>query len=219
MNIVLKSIWIAVIAVVLLSLIWFLFGATSFFNRGIDLVETANLVFIGVPAFLLVVLSILILKKNWIPTNTILQLTVVFVITIPLIVLSIKLFQNTTTRGWLIESITSDYIQTTSDGKYEYRLDLINIFQKNSHARLYVKDMSTDQESIIPVDISTKGLGAVNVPNNIQSEETRQWLAWTKMNATDKENVYTLTTTEHLNRNKVERFEIDLKKESSRRMK
>lgn len=216
-NIIIKNIWIAVIAIVSLSLIWFLFGATSFFSRGIDLVETANLVFIGVPAFIFVALSILLLQKNWVPANIILQMILVLIITIPSIMLSITLFRNTTTKGWLVENVTSDSIQITTDGNYEYRLDLINMFQRNSRARLYVKDTSTDVEVTIPVDVSIKEIGAVNVPNNTHSEETRQWLAWTKMTPTDKKNIYILTTTERLNKNKIEKFSVDLAAGSSQK--
>lgn len=43
------------------------------------------------------------------------------------------------TQGWLTEKITSDSLKITADNKYEYRVELINVFLINSHARLYVK--------------------------------------------------------------------------------
>jgi len=53
------------------------------------------------------------------------------------------------------EKIESDSVKVTVDKKYEYRIDLINLFQRNSHARLYLKDLGSGKETYIPVDIQT----------------------------------------------------------------
>lgn len=122
------------------------------------------------------------------------------------------LFLNVDPEGWLTENVRSDDVQTTSDGKYEYRLELINLFQRNSYARLYTKDMFTGSGMIIPINIRTKEMNAII----ISPDETTHWV---EMKPSDIVEIYTLTTTEELDINRpVEKFEVDMKAKTSQRI-
>lgn len=125
-----------------------------------------------------------------------------------LTILSVYLIQSVSTQGWLTEKITSDSLKITEDDKYEYRVDLINVFQKNSHARLYVKSAATGEEISIPVDIHTDkivGLGIKKINN------------WVIMKPSNESNRYSLYTTKELGIPE-EIFEIDLLTGTSKRL-
>ncbi|GKU78189.1 hypothetical protein L3i20_v225860 [Paenibacillus sp. L3-i20] len=76
------------------------------------------------------------------------------------------MFKYVDTGGWLEEEVTTDSLQITSDNTYEYQLELINLFQKNSHARLYLKSTSTDEEIRIPLNIPVKEIVVLFVEEN-----------------------------------------------------
>jgi len=60
--------------------------------------------------------------------------------------------------------IHSDTLRPTDDGLFEYRLDLINLFQRNARARLFVRDLTTGEEMYIPLRISVRGVGVISTP-------------------------------------------------------
>ncbi|MFC4305963.1 hypothetical protein [Cohnella boryungensis] len=114
--------------------------------------------------------------------------------------LSVALSQSVSTYGWANEKIESDTVKVTADNKYEYRIDLINLFQKNSHARLYLKDSDSGTETHIPVDIQTRkivGLGVEKVNH------------WVMLETTDTASEYILYTTKELGIPE-EKFKIDI---------
>lgn len=143
----LKNIWIIAIVVNSVSLVWFLLGTTANFQRSMDLVELLTLVLIWLPSLLLVVVSIKILKNKKLSISKSRHVAVNFIIFL-LFSLSIPLFIDVNTGGWLYDDIESDSLKLTSDGKYKYRIELINMDQKNSREQLYVRNISTDEESI-----------------------------------------------------------------------
>lgn len=209
MQIAIKVIWITAIVAVFLSMTWFLLGSTAFFQRGIDLVTTCVFVWVWTPALICIAVSIKLLKKGWMPSSILAQICLLLVIIILSIIFSYTLLTNVNTKGFLTEDITkNEIVQVTADGKYEYQIELINLFQKNSSARLCVKDVSTGEETAIAVDINTRKVGAV-VPG---------LFAWGEMTPTDKGNLYILTTTEYLNETDIQVFEIDMEAKISRRI-
>ena len=227
MTITVKTVWIIAIIVVFISMIWFLFGTTAFFNRGIDLVMTAYYVFIWTPALLLIILSTILLKKGWIPKTVYAQVGFVIVIVFISIFFYLNLFRvvytKEYTRGWLTETVRSDWTQTTSDGFYEYKLEVINVFQRNSYARLYVKDISTDFEMTIAIDISTKNIVTIGGVGSVYPEPSAQPV-WSTLTPSNAETIYILTTTETFerwkkdNNNSIEKFEIDIAERTARKI-
>ncbi|MBV6714161.1 hypothetical protein ACFVVQ_22730 [Paenibacillus chitinolyticus] len=205
----LKIIWVVAIVINIVSVNWFLIGATANFQRSLDLIATVTLIFIWIPSIALTVLSIVLLKKGWMPSSS--RSYVGFILgVIILLLLSVSLFRGVDTQGWLTERITSDSLKLTSDKKYEYRIDLINVFQKNSHARLYIKNVSTGEEMNIAVNIQTNKM----VSMGIEHGRTNDWVL---MERTDISGRYNLYTTKDL-RVPSEKFEIDVETGTSRRL-
>ena len=83
------------------------------------------------------------------------------------------------------------------------------MFQRNSYARLYIKDLSTLEETSFPVDISTNEIDAVTMPTIHTDKEYIEFCAWIYLTPSDILNTYILTTTSNLS-DKIERFEINM---------
>jgi uncharacterized membrane protein YiaA len=60
-----KFIWIATTLINLSVFIWFLVGATSNFQRSLDLVGMPIMIFYGVPSLIVNMISIVILIRKW----------------------------------------------------------------------------------------------------------------------------------------------------------
>lgn len=93
-------------------------------------------------------------------------------------------------RGWLYDSVNKDPIKSTADGKYNYSLEIINRGQKNVSQKLYIKELSTEKEKYIDVQIKME-------PSYGYSLGTGDW-AWARLKNTDHINEYILTTTSEL---------------------
>ncbi len=200
------TIWIKVLLIVgilvnVVAMMWFLLGSTANFNRSLDLVSTVMLLKVWFPSLILVVIAITILIKGWAPTNYI-YLVAVCLIIVTLLYLAVPLFKGVNTQGWLNDNIVSDPLKLTSDGKYEYRLELINLFQRNSRERLFLRDVSTGQEIYISVYINTKDKHGLYVRSG------DDWM-WAILSPTNDPHQYMLTTTEIL-RLPEKRFFIDV---------
>jgi hypothetical protein len=206
----LKTIWVLAIIVNAMSLLWFLIGATANFQRSLDLVGVLTLLFLWVPSLILVVLSAILLKKRWVPLDSLGYAALCFVILI-LLSFAVPLFEGVKTQGWLNNNIERDPIKLTSDGKYEYRIELINIDQKNSRERLYVRNLSTGVGMYISVDIIADDLEGI-------SEGADENWAWAIMIPTDVRDQYELSTTEDLRMPK-KKFLIDIGASTSKRLK
>jgi hypothetical protein len=194
-----KILWIVVTIFSAVSLVWFLLGSTSNFNRDLDIVGTYLLIKAWIPALAITILSIVLLLKGWTPSSRVTYIGF-FSGLILLLFLSVSLIQNVSAQGWLKEKVTSDSLKITVDEKYEYRINLINLFQRNSHAQLYLKDLGSGKETLIPVDIQTKkivGLGVKKVNN------------WVMFEPTETASQYILYTTKELGIPE-EKFKIDI---------
>jgi len=203
MTTIIKIIWSIAIIVVFASMIWFLFATTAFFSRGIDLITTIQYIFVWTPALIFVIISILVLVKNWMPNEMSRRVSMLLIILIVSTGLSTFLFTNANTQGWLTEIVRSDYLQITPDGRYKYRLDLINHFQRNSSARLYVRRVSTDEEFTIPLDISTRNMPLMPMPHG-------RSFYWITLNPTDIPGKYIAQTTDALTLHFTETFQINM---------
>ncbi|RXZ79065.1 hypothetical protein EBB07_24755 [Paenibacillaceae bacterium] len=207
-----KPLWCFAFIVNVVSIVWFLIGSTANFQRSLDLIATATLLFFWIPSIFLSLLSIALFLKGWTPSNNVARALFYFGVLL-LLCFSVFLFKGVNTQGWLTERITSDSLKITSDLKYEYRIDLINLFQKNSQARLYVRNVSTGVESSIPVDIYTNKIFSIGIERG-----KGQLNNWVLMKPTDLPDRYYLSTTREL-RIQEEQFKIDIGTGTSKRLK
>jgi len=182
----LKFIWILALLINLFAILWFIIGSTANFQREIDVVTTVIFVYCGIPSIIIIILSVILLIKGW-PPASMWGIAGVTILTVCMLLLSLPLFKNVNTSGWLTEKITSDTLQITTDGQYEYQLELVNLFQNNSYARLYIKNVSTDGEKRIPLDLPVEEIRGLSVSKDNH---------WITLINTDVENMYILRTTE-----------------------
>lgn len=120
-------------------------GTTSNFNRGIDLATTILFFYLVLPSIPMLIASIyliIIVKDESIAAF---KSYLSKMLPIGLLLISIPLILNVNTSGWLTKNIKQDLKQITIDGKYEYCMQLVNLFQKNSYARLYLKDTGSEK--------------------------------------------------------------------------
>lgn len=144
-------IWWIIVLIHLCSIIWFVLGNTANFQRGIDLETTVILMVFGIPSLILITWSLFMLKNGGVKSPySILGVTCLLVI---MIFLSVPLYKNVNTSGWLTENIKVDTVQVTADNKYEYHTELVNTFQRNSLTRLYLKSLTSNEEVRIKLDL------------------------------------------------------------------
>jgi len=218
MTIFIRTVWIIATAVLSLAIIWFLLASTAFFNRGIDLVETFIFIFVWAPALVVTVLLWIWLRKGWMPKELNSQIMLLAIIIALTIGFSTALFNRATPYGWLIPVVRSDWTQTTSDGKFEYRLEVINLFQRNARAQLYVRSIYTGDEMIIPTGINARELTTLPMHNRSHSEELILSRVWSNLVPHETSaTIYILSTTEILRIN-IERFEINMETGTAERI-
>ncbi len=209
MHLWLKSLWLVATMFSAASLIRFIFRSTANFQRPLDLVNSVTLTFVGIPSLLLTATSVVLLLKKWNPAASGLAYIGFYSGVIVLLVLSMVLIKSVSSQGWLTEKVTSDSLKITSDEKYQYRIDLINLFQKNSYAKLYVKNVATNEEVSIPVDIETDKIVGLGI------KETNNWVT---MEPSEALNRYVLYTTKELGIPE-EKFKIDIASRTSEEVK
>ncbi|MEC0233379.1 hypothetical protein P4H71_03300 [Paenibacillus kribbensis] len=147
-----KIIWMVPIFVNIAALIWFVLGSTGGFQRGQDLIATVILMICGIPSIIIVLISLTYIRQGWAPFSGMKYIVSVLLMA-TLLFFSYQLVEGTPTRGWLYDDVRSDPMRLTSDQKYEYRIDLINPFQRNSREQLHLKDVSSGMEMDIPIVI------------------------------------------------------------------
>lgn len=189
------------------SFVWFLLGSTAYFQRGMDIIGTTYLWGAGIPVLLFAILFTILLIKGWTPTRGVDYFGICVGLVLSML-FSAALIQSVSTHDWTNEKIKSDTLKMTADEKYEYRVDLINLFQRNSRARLYLKDVSSGEETYIPTEIQTRKIVGLMV------SEVNHWV---KLEPTDNTSHYNLYTTKELGIPE-EKFEIDIATRTSRKL-
>lgn len=207
MPIWLRLLLIGIIIFSAFSFVWFLLGSTAYFQRGMDIIGTTYLWGAGVPVLLFAVVFTILLIKEWTPTSGVDYVGICVGVGLS-ILLSAVLIQSVNTHGWANEKIRSDTLKISADGKYEYRVDLINLFQRNGHARLYLKNVSTGEETYISTEIQVRKIKTLAVG------EVNHWI---KLEPTDNVSHYILNTTKELGIPE-EKFEIDIATRTSRKL-
>lgn len=195
----LRLVLIAVILFSISSVVYFLLSSTAYLQRGMDLIGTTYLVSVCIPILIGTLILTGLLINGWSPTNG--KGYVKFFLGIVLIILfAATLIGSVNSNGWTKQKMESDTLKMTADGAYEYRIDLINLFQRNSRARLYLKNVDSGEESYIPVNIKTRKLVSIGVGKVNH---------WVKLEPTNNSLEYILYTTQEL-RLPEERFKIDI---------
>ena len=219
-----KNIWIAATIAVLASMIWFLFGSTGFFTRGLDLMYTVIYIIIWAPALIFVILSIGALKKDKIPSGKSGQIISSVLVGMVAVFFTAFFFYSASAVGWLVPWVEKNGVQqVTDDGRYEYELELINPSQNNSSERLYVKDISAGEEMTIPIDLGLSGIPAqpgIPAPGTQFSREELLWYAWVTLTPSETSpTIYILTTTERLGYFlEITEFEVDIETKTSKKI-
>lgn len=203
MKKLIEYIFIVAILFNLGSLIWFILGASAFFMRGLDLIMTVLLMYLGIPSLLLLTVSIVILFKKTLGNNRLFIIQCILIIA--LILFGYNLYKSVDEYGWFQTRTYSETIKTTDDSKYEYKIELVNMFQRNSYARLYMKNVKTEEISYISLDINTRDIGGFSM---------RQEVHWGELKYTEVEGQYLLYITEEFPF-PMDRFFIDMNKNTS----
>lgn len=190
LTVVFKGIWIIAIAINVASLLWLIVGSTANFQRSMDIVAIYTLFSIGIFSIIVISLSIFYLIKTKKQNIGIAGCAIACVFSLLLLGCSYMNHNGVDERGWLYDSVNKDPIKSTTDGKYDYRLEIINRGQKNVRQQLYVKELATKQEKYIDIPIKME-------PSYGYSLGTGDW-AWARMKNTDHINEYILTTTSEL---------------------
>lgn len=143
-----------------------IFNTTAGFNRQLDLFSTVIIGFFIVPLTLTAVLAIVYLVRvgnN--PDKAVVKFeTLLCLIMIPLS--ATITFSPLISPGPVREIIFADTIRPTDDGRLEYRLELVNLFQRNATARLFVRDLDTLEEFYIPIGIPrVDEIGGISLPH------------------------------------------------------
>lgn len=114
------------------------------------------------------------------------------------------------TQGWIYDEISRDPIISTTDGKYEYSVELINLFQKNSRERLYLMNLRTGEIIYIGIDINDDEI------HGIRDRSGDDW-KWALLIPTEVPDNYELTTTDYLPVKK-KKLLIDIKHKTAQRL-
>lgn len=207
MPIWLRLFIIGIIVLSASSFLWFVIGSTAYLQRGMDVIGTTYLLIAGIPVLLFGVLFAVLLIKGWTPTSGVHYIGI-FVGLVTSIVLSTILIHSVNSHGWTKDDIENDTLRATVNGKYEYRIELINLFQRNSNARLYLRDVGSGEEKYIPVNIQTRRIVTLGV------KDVNHWII---LEPTDEPSRYFLSTTKEL-RIPEEKFEIDIRAGTSKRL-
>lgn len=185
-----KGIWIIAIAINVASLLWLIVGSTANFQRSMDIVARYTLFSIGIFSIIVISLSIFYLRKTKKQNIGIAGCAIACVFSLLLLGCSYMNQEGVVDKEWFRDSVDQDTIKSTTDGKYDYCLEIINGGQKNARQQLYVKELATKKEKYIDILIKME-------PSYGYSLGTGDW-AWARLKNTDHINEYILTTTSEL---------------------
>ena len=108
-------------------------------------------------------------------------------------------------------------MKVTSDGEYEYRIELINRFQRNNRTRVHIINLAIGEETTMPLDISTDDFGSLwGEESGSISPEQLKASAMSTLVSIETENIYILSTTKRSKRNGV--FEIDMTAQTAKKL-
>lgn len=142
-----KWIWSVMVLVNLAVFIWFLVETTSNFQRSLDLVGMPIMLLCGIPSLMIHMISIVVLIRKW---NSQLSISnmIYGVVFIFILMFCTPAFINALEHTVKPERVESDPVSRTSDEKYEYNLEIINMSQRNNQVNLIVKEVSNQADQL-----------------------------------------------------------------------
>ena len=196
-----KWIWGTTVLVNLAVFIGFLVGATSNFQKSLDLVGMPIMLLCGIPSLMINMISVVILIRKW---NSSLSVSTMIYgcVFILILMFCTPAFINALEHSVKPERVESDPVSRTSDQKYEFNLEIINMSQRNNQVNLIVKEVSDQAvKRTIPLELDAKEIVAITTgPGS-------DW-QWTVLEPTETPEIYKLTITEKLGIHKVYRINI-----------
>jgi len=162
MRKVIRVAFIPIIALSIFSSIWWIVGSTAGLNRFWGIIGTNILTFLVLPLLAMAVFAFFRIVRP--SPKKALSLTVIITLGILMTTISIFLIGIAPTVSEIPDAISSDSIRPTDDGLYEYRFELVNAFQRNASARLFVRDLETQEEMYISLPISMRGIHGLSTP-------------------------------------------------------
>ncbi|CAM4107896.1 hypothetical protein GCM10007362_34090 [Saccharibacillus endophyticus] len=138
----------------LILVIWMVLGYTAAFQMIPDLIGTVVMVLEGIPMLLLSVLSLIMSfgRPRW--SGRILRILVLSA-SIFLISIAWNSVKELSPEAWLTERVDSNMFKITEDDRYVYQIEIVNRYQRNEHARLFVERRIGAQEKYIELDLSS----------------------------------------------------------------
>lgn len=204
MKLWLRAIILLILIEGLVSSIWFLLGATHYFQRGLDLIATAYFAGLAIPMLILILVFTYLLAKKWTPRDKE-QRRLLYTLAIINTLFAVVLVGSLYTEGWTNTYTQKDSLQMTDDQKYEYQIELVNLFQRNSYAQLHLRRIESNMQSSIRIDMNTNDINALGV-GKINH--------WIELKSTASSGKYILRTTEDLGIPE-ESFMIDMSTQSA----
>lgn len=215
MQKIVKLIWIIAVVIAGLALMWFM----SLVIDDRNMIGPAGpfiLYFIWFPLLAFFIVSLVLLIKNKVPVGIISQIILVLFLVIVSFVFSATLLREPHYEKLMqeIEEKNQQYLeqmrQVTIDGKYEYSFYLVGRLTDSPHAHIAVRNLTNNDEKSITIDLNFEGIGAV--------EHLSPSVRLIKLAPTDKEDIYTLTTTPQL-KDEIETFKVNMETEMSKKIK
>ncbi|WIM40529.1 hypothetical protein PO903_06565 [Paenibacillus sp. PK4536] len=142
-----KGIWIIAITINVLSILWLVVGSTANFQSSMYIVARYTLFSVGIFSIILISLSIFYLWKTKKQSIGVSGCAVALVFSLFLLGCSSMNQEGVVDKEWFRDSVDQDPIKSTTDGKYDYRLEIINRGQKNVRQQLYVKELGVPIQS------------------------------------------------------------------------
>ncbi|MCG7383135.1 hypothetical protein [Paenibacillus sp. ACRRY] len=197
-----KLMWIAASFINLSVFIWFLIGATSNFQKSLDLIGLPIMLFYGVPSLIINIISIVILMKKWNSqlSASIMILGVVFIF---VLLYCTPAFINALQHSGGREKVESDPVRYTSDQRYQYNIELMKASKNSNQMNLIVREVSGSATGVkaIQLDLDTNEIkSTISGPGS-------NW-QWAILEPTTIPALYKLSTTESLGVKKVYMIDI-----------
>jgi len=168
-------------AVLILFSIGIVYISTAGFYRWVGLDGFFNCMLYLIPAIVLIIFSGRAYLQNRASSGASLSDIVTWCLVI-LLMLAFLFHYMVTNLSYLDDRVTAEETQVTSDGKYEYRLEFVNAFERRAKARLYLKDIGNGEETYIEIGVDTSRVKMLFPLTE----------RWTKLQPTIEPNTYIL---------------------------
>jgi len=159
-----KILAIVTLAGILAAARW-VFNTTRGFNRGLDLIQTVNFILLVAPLVLAAVAAaVLLARAAALPQASVPRVPAIALSAVIAAISLALTFAPSVNPGSVRDTVFADSLRPTGDGLYEYRFEIVNAFQRNAAARLFVRDLNGGGEAHIPVNILDGSLGGLGLP-------------------------------------------------------